>query len=107
MVFWLKQGWSNTRLYSAIQFGMIAERNDPASQAASLFVDHVARQAAGAESRGATYVLMVHMHMSSIRNYVALRVEDLVTAYHRQMQGEEWQEATGEVDLAHLAEVEY
>jgi hypothetical protein len=87
VVFWLKQGWSNTRLYSAIQFGMIAERRDPASQADSVFVDHVARQAAGAESRGATHVLMVHMHRSSIRNYVALRVEDLVSAYRRQMQG--------------------
>jgi hypothetical protein len=90
VAFWLKQGWSTARLYSAIQFGMIAERSDPASQADSVFVDHVrasAASAASAKMRGAAYVLMVHMFESEIRDYVALPIDDLVTAYRRQMRG--------------------
>lgn len=85
VAFWLKQGWSTTRLYSAIQFGMIAERSDPDSQPDSVFVDDVRASAAGAKLRGAAYVLMVHMFEFEIRDYVTLHIEDLVTAYRRQM----------------------
>lgn len=85
VAFWLKQGWSTTRVHSAIQFGMIAERSDPHSQPDSVFVDHVRASAASAKLRGAAYVLMVHMFESEIRDYVTLPIDDLVTAYRRQM----------------------
>ncbi|HEX6372915.1 MAG TPA: hypothetical protein VF006_28590 [Longimicrobium sp.] len=85
VAFWLKQGWSTTRVHSAIQFGMIAERSDPDSQPDSVFVDHVRASAASAKLRGAAYVLMVHMFESEIRDYVTLPIDDLVTAYRRQM----------------------
>lgn len=85
VAFWLKQGWSTTRVHSAIQFGMIAERSDPHSRPDSVFVDHVRDSAARAKQRGAAYVLMVHMFESEIRNYVTLPIDDLVTAYRRQM----------------------
>lgn len=66
---------------------MIAERSDPASQPDSVFVDHVRASAASVKLRGAAYVLMVHMFESEIRDYVTLPIDDLVTAYRRQMRG--------------------
>jgi hypothetical protein len=53
VAFWLKQGWSTTRLHSAIQFGMIAERSDPDSQSDAVSVEHVRASAASAKLRGA------------------------------------------------------
>jgi hypothetical protein len=82
---WLKQGWSNTRLYSAIQFGMIHERSAPDSQPDSVFVELVRNLAENAMKRGATHVLLVHMYRSEVRHYVLLRIEDLVTAYRQQI----------------------
>lgn len=87
VAFWLKQGWSTARLYSAIQFGMIAERSAPDSQPDSVFVEHVRASAASAKLRGAAYVLMVHMFESEIRDYVTLPIDGLVTVYGRQMRG--------------------
>lgn len=84
-MFWLKQGWSTSRLYSAIQFGMIDERTNPRSEPDSVFVDRVASRAAAAKSRGAGHVLMVHMFEGTIRDYVALRIDDLALAYRRQI----------------------
>jgi hypothetical protein len=50
-----------------------------------VFVDRVAARAAAARSRGAGHVLMVHMYDGTIRDYVALRIDDLVRAYWRQI----------------------
>lgn len=87
VVFWLKQGWSNTRRYSAIQFGMFADVTDPKAVPDSYFLTYVADRTASAKRHGATHALLVHMVDSDIQNYVALRVEDVAEAYRRQIRG--------------------
>lgn len=85
VAFWLKQGWSTTRLYSAVQFGMIAEQPAPGADPDSVFVDQVEATVASAKLHGAGYVLMVHMFEDEIRDYTVLRIGDVVTAYRRQL----------------------
>lgn len=87
VVFWLKQGWSNTRRYCAIQFGMFADVTDPKAVPDSYFVSYVEDRTASAKNRGATHALLVHMVKSDIQNYVALRVDDVAEAYRRQIVG--------------------
>lgn len=86
VTFWMKQGWSNTRDYSAIQFGMLS-----ASEALSLpdstFVDFVASRATSAKNQGASHALLVHMYDSRISNYVTLPIEDVARAYSAQIAG--------------------
>jgi hypothetical protein len=86
LVFWLKQGWSDTRNYSAIQFGMFQDVSEPALLPDSVFVDYVAARTERAKSRGATHILMVHMVDSIIQNYVVLKIDDVTEAYRRQIQ---------------------
>src|SRR5438105_2018968 len=86
VVFWLKQGWSDTRTYSAIQFGMFSEVNDPSSVPAGVFIDYVAARTSSAKAKGATHALLVHMVDSTIKNYVALPIADVATAYRDQIQ---------------------
>jgi len=86
VVFWLKQGWSDTRTYSAIQFGMFSEVNDPSSVPNDVFIDYVAARTSSAKAKGATHALLVHMVDSTIKNYVALPIADVGTAYRDQIQ---------------------
>ena len=82
--FWLKQGWTDTRMYSAIQLGMF-ETADAAGLSASYFIDYVLNRVASAKAKGATHALLVHMVDSRIVNFVALEVDDVTQAYRQQM----------------------
>ena len=82
--FWLKQGWTDARDHSAVQFGMFTE-GDFAAMPDSQFVDYVAARAASAKKKGATHALLVHMVDSAISNYVALLIGDIEVAYRRQI----------------------
>lgn len=85
VVFWLKQGWTDTRSFSAIQFGMFTHVTEPRKVPDSVFVNYVAARSARAKERGATHALMVHMVDSMITNYVALRIDDVLRAYQQQI----------------------
>ncbi len=87
VVFWLKQGWTGRRGYSAIQFGMIEDSHDPKSEPAERFIKPVADVVASAVRQGATHALLVHMRGSVIGNYVALEINDVLKAYQRQIEG--------------------
>lgn len=82
--FWLKQGWTDSRNYSAIQFGLFDEPG-AAAFPNSHFVEHVEKRVASAKARGATHALLVHMVNGEIANYVALEVDDIAEAYRRQV----------------------
>lgn len=82
--FWLKQGWTDTLNYSAIQFGLFGG-SDPQHLVDSHFTDYVADRVANAKARGATHALLVHMVDSWITNYVSLTVDDVAEAYRQQM----------------------
>lgn len=86
VTFWLKQGWSDTRDYSAIQFGMLGGVN-PAANPDSVFIDFVATRTANAKERGATYALLVHMYDNRVTNYVVLPIDKVVEAYVAQIGG--------------------
>lgn len=86
LTFWLKQGWSDTRDYSAIQFGMLRGHN-PASNPDSTFIDFVAGRTASAKAHGAAYALLVHMYESRVTNYVTLPIDKVVDAYVAQIRG--------------------
>jgi hypothetical protein len=86
VTFWMKQGWSNTRDYSAIQFGMLPAP-DAGSLPDSVFIDFVAARTASAKSQGASHALLVHMHDARISNYVAMRIDDVARAYSAQIAG--------------------
>lgn len=83
---WLKQGWSDTRDYSAIQFGMLGGTN-PAANPDSVFIDFVAARTANAKERGAAYALLVHMYENRITNYVVLPIDNVIDAYVAQIGG--------------------
>ncbi|HEX5872523.1 MAG TPA: HNH endonuclease signature motif containing protein [Longimicrobium sp.] len=85
VTFWLKQGWTDTKRYSAIQFGMFSRVSDPRSLPDDYFVDYVAARTASAKDLGATHALMVHMVDSVIQNYVAIAIDDVAEAYRRQI----------------------
>lgn len=82
--FWLKQGWTDSVNYSAIQFGLF---NEPGASAFpnSHFTQFVEARVASARSKGATHALLVHMTNGQITNYVALEVDDVAEAYRRQI----------------------
>ncbi len=82
--FWLKQGWTDARTYSAIQFGLFTVP-DPHNLPDSHFTDYVAGRVASAKTKGTTHALLVHMVDSRITNYVALEVDDVAQAYRQQM----------------------
>lgn len=86
VTFWMKQGWSNTRDYSAIQFGMLPSP-DAVSLPDSAFMDFVASRTASAKSQGASHALLVHMHDAKISNYVAMPIDDIARAYSAQIAG--------------------
>lgn len=69
--FWLKQGWTDSRNYSAIQFGLFSVP-EPGKLPDSHFTDYVADRVASAKAKGATHALLVHMVDSRNTNYVAL-----------------------------------
>lgn len=82
--FWLKQGWTGSRAYSAIQFGLFKVPN-PESLPDSYFIEFVAARVASAKDNGASHALLVHMIDARITNYVALEIDDVAQAYRRQM----------------------
>jgi hypothetical protein len=83
--FWLKQGWSTTSKYSAIQFGMFEHEPNPGSLPDSYFVDFVAARTVRAKERGATHALMIHMFNSTIQTYLVLAIDDIPRAYADQI----------------------
>ena len=84
--FWLKQGWTDSQNYSAIQFGLFDEPG--ASNFPDLhFIKFVEARVASAKNKGATHALLVHMKDEQITNYVALEVGDVAEAYRRQISG--------------------
>jgi hypothetical protein len=85
VTFWLKQGWTDTKRYSAIQFGMFSHVSNPRSLPDDVFVDYVAARMTSAKNLGATHALMVHMVDSVIQNYVAVAIDDVAEAYRRQI----------------------
>lgn len=84
ITFWLKQGWTNTRDYSAVQFGLF-EGPNPERLPDSHFTDYVDTRTARAKEQGATHALLVHMYDSIITNYVVLQIDDVARAYREQM----------------------
>lgn len=82
--FWLKQGWTGTRKYSAIQFGLF-KVPDPHSLPDAYFTDYVAGRVASAKAKGATHAILVHMVDARIANYVALLIDDVAEAYRQQI----------------------
>ena len=86
VTFWLKQGWTDTRDYSAIQFGML-----PSPGASDLpdsaFTDFVNARTSSARAHGASYALLVHMYEAKIKDYVAMRIDDVAVAYSAQIAG--------------------
>lgn len=86
VTFWIKQGWTDTKHFSAIQFGMLPGAA-PATQPDSAFIDFVAMRAANAKKKGASYAMMVHMHEANIVDYVVLKIDDVAAAYSAQITG--------------------
>ncbi len=82
--FWLKQGWTDERNYSAIQFALFKEPGAPAFPD-SYFIEFVEARVASAKAKGATHALLVHMNDGDIVNYVALEMDDVAEAYRRQI----------------------
>lgn len=82
--FWLKQGWTDSLNYSAIQFGLFREAGAAAFPNLH-FIEFVEARVASARSKGATHALLVHMKNGQIANYVALEVDDVAEAYRRQI----------------------
>jgi hypothetical protein len=84
VTFWVKQGWTDARTYSAIQFGLFADP-DPEKIPDKYFTDYVRARVKSANAKGATHALLVHMVDGRISNYVALEVGDVARAYQLQM----------------------
>lgn len=83
--FWLKQAWSTTSMYSALQFGMLPAAPPPKSLPDAAFVEFAADRVNAAKTRGATHTLLIHLFDARILGYVALEIDDLVRAYSRQI----------------------
>jgi hypothetical protein len=86
VTFWLKQGWTDTRDYSAIQFGMLPSP-DAAELPNSVFIDFVNARTASAKAQGASHALLVHMYEAKIKDYVAMCIDDVAVAYSAQIAG--------------------
>lgn len=82
--FWLKQGWTGARKYSAIQFGLFSEPG-AAAFPNKHFIEFVEARVASAKVKGASHALLIHMSEGEIVNYMALEVDDVAEAYRRQM----------------------
>ena len=83
--FWLKQGWSESEAYSAIQFGMLPNVRLGAAESDSRFIQHTIGVINRAIDRGATHALLIHMVDGKVRSYLALRIDDLKVAYEKQI----------------------
>lgn len=82
--FWLKQGWTGQRKYSAIQFGLFSEPG-AAAFPDQHFIGFVEDRVASAKSKGATHALLIHMADGDIVNFVAIEIDDVAEAYRRQI----------------------
>ncbi|MBU9426446.1 HNH endonuclease signature motif containing protein [Burkholderia gladioli] len=84
--FWLKQGWTGERRFSAVQFGLFVGEDDK-DIPNERFLQYVDTRVARVKSLGATHALFIHMAGELIRNWVALKIDDVSVAYHQQMAG--------------------
>lgn len=83
--FWLKLGWTGEQKYCAVQFGLFrgGDVNDIPDER---FLSYVDSRVASVKSLGASHALFIHMADELIRNWVALKIDDVSVAYHRQME---------------------
>jgi hypothetical protein len=84
VLFWLKQGGTDPRNCSAIQFGLFSVP-EPNKLPDARFVDYIADRVASSKAKVATHALLVHMVDSPITNCVALAVDDVAEAYRQQI----------------------
>lgn len=87
ITFWVKQAWSTTPKYAAVQFGMFDKASEPSSLPDSAFIDYVADLASRAQKRGARYALFVHEFGGQIQDFIAFEISDVARAYARQIEG--------------------
>jgi hypothetical protein len=82
--FWIKQGWTDTPNFSAIQFGLFA---GPAGEQLSdkRFIEQVSNRVDRVKREGATHALLIHMVNAMIVNWVALAIDDVLLAYTDQI----------------------
>jgi len=81
--FWVKQAWQNHPDFAAFQFDSLPKE---LSKTAENFKSFVRSQVASARSRGAQYLLMVHMPGDFIKdNYAVLSLDDVPQAYEQQL----------------------
>jgi len=86
LCFWLKLGWTGPQKFCAIQFGLFGREKDKDIPDVR-FLNTVDDRVASVKKYGATHALFIHMDDELIRNWVALKVDDVGAAYHRQMAG--------------------
>jgi hypothetical protein len=84
LCFWLKQGWTGEQNFCAVQFGMFGGEDDKGI-ADARFLDLVDTRVARVKALGATHALFIHVADDMIRNWVALKIDDVSVAYHQQM----------------------
>jgi hypothetical protein len=53
----------------------------------SAFIDFVAARTVSAREQGASHALLVHMYDAKIKDYVAMRIDDVAVAYKAQIAG--------------------
>lgn len=84
VTFWIKQGWTDSPAYSAIQFGLFARRQG-GSIPNDEFLDVVRARSESAKDQGANYALIVRMIDGEIKSWVALTTENVYSAYEEQL----------------------
>lgn len=87
LCFWLKQAWGGERHhYSGVQFGLIPGRLnlDISDERFEHIVD---KRVGNVRELGATHALFIQLQNGLIANWVALTIDDVSVAYHRQMAG--------------------
>lgn len=82
--FWLKQGWTGEQKYCAVQFGLFTGEDDK-DIPDERFLQFVDTRVTRVKALGATHALFIHMADELIRNWVALKIDDVSVAYHLQM----------------------
>lgn len=86
LCFWLKLGWTGEQPFCAVQFGLFGGEND-ADIPNARFLEFVDTRVRRVKALGATHALLVHMAGGSLRNWVALTMDDVSASYHEQMAG--------------------
>lgn len=84
LCFWLKQGWTGEQRFCAVQFGLFGGEDDK-DIPDERFLQFVDTRVTRVKALGATHALFIHMAGELIQNWVALKIDDVSVAYHRQM----------------------